>query len=86
MSSLQWTQASNLGTPVYSAPEMLSGEEDGHVARASRSTDIYALGLLMYEVLTRRKPYEGIQNIGQLAIKVGYLVRYDIALYLQRSL
>jgi serine/threonine-protein kinase len=41
-----------LGTTLYMAPEYLSKGE------VSRSTDIYALGVLLYEMLTTRKPFE----------------------------
>ncbi len=38
-------------TPVFAAPEQLRGEP------TSTATDIYALGLLLYELLTGRRPY-----------------------------
>lgn len=41
------------GTPLYMAPEQLRGEE------ASVRSDIYALGLLMYELMTGARPHEG---------------------------
>ena len=49
------------GTPIYSAPEMMK-EEDGGVVCANRSSDAYALAIIMHEVLTRKKPFEDVKN------------------------
>lgn len=43
-----------LGTPVYLAPEISRGEE------ATRRSDLYAMGVILYRLLTGRLPYEGI--------------------------
>ena len=56
------------GTPVYCAPEMLY-EDSGLVSKASRSTDMYAFALLAYEVLSRTRPFEGL-DLGALTMKV----------------
>ncbi len=41
-----------LGTPLYVAPEVVTGTE------SSSLSDIYAMGLVFYELLTGRQPYE----------------------------
>ena len=44
---------SQIGTPGYMAPEQYSGDGVDHRA------DIYACGVLLYRMLTGRKPFEG---------------------------
>jgi len=43
------------GTPAYLAPELLKG------GRASVQADIYAVGLLLYEIFTGRRAYEATE-------------------------
>ncbi len=52
---------STLGTPVYMAPEQF----DLSMGEVSARTDIYALGLIIYEALIGRVPFreDGIMNI-----------------------
>ena len=51
-----------IGTPAYMAPEQLAGE-----AAADHRVDIYALGLLAYELLNGKSPFAGVSPQRMLA-------------------
>lgn len=48
------------GTPLWMAPELLRKE-----CHNSSATDVYAFGVLLYEVYSRRNPYEG-ENVKEV--------------------
>jgi len=56
-----------LGTPQYISPEQLEGRP------ADKRSDIFSLGVVLYEILTKRKPFQG-ENISSLMYRV---LNYD---------
>ena len=53
-------------TLLYSAPEQIDDDEYG---KTDKRTDIYQLGLLLYELLTGKLPYEG-NSPTQISLKI----------------
>jgi serine/threonine-protein kinase len=56
-----------LGTPDYMSPEQIQGE------RGDARSDLYSLGIMLYEFLTDRVPFEGDN---WLAVMQGHLQRH----------
>jgi tRNA A-37 threonylcarbamoyl transferase component Bud32/tetratricopeptide (TPR) repeat protein len=54
-----------LGTPNYMAPEQIQGKEVDHRA------DLFALGVVLYEMLTRHKPFQG-ENLTVVSHRIVY--------------
>jgi eukaryotic-like serine/threonine-protein kinase len=51
-----------MGTPSYMSPE----QAEGHVKNVGPKTDIWALGVLLYEGITGRRPFQGRTSIQTL--------------------
>jgi phage shock protein PspC (stress-responsive transcriptional regulator) len=54
-------QTESVGTVHYMAPEIVNG-------KYGKEIDIYALGIIFYEMLTGRVPYEG-ESVGEVLMK-----------------
>jgi serine/threonine protein kinase len=59
------TQPLNIGSPAYMSPEQISGQTLTH------NTDMYCLGVVLYELLTGKRPFLA-DNIAQLIREILY--------------
>jgi eukaryotic-like serine/threonine-protein kinase len=55
-----------MGSPPYMSPESLKSSKN-----ANARSDIWALGVILYELVTGQLPFEG-EGVGELALKVHY--------------
>ena len=60
-----------LGTPAYMAPELLAGQP------ASPASDTYALGVMLFEMLTAERPHQA-SSLGQLLRAIASAPAVDI--------
>ena len=56
--SQSMTMTNNIGTPLYMAPEILSG-----VGHYSQKADVYSYGILMVSLWNQKPPYSEMENV-----------------------
>jgi NIMA (never in mitosis gene a)-related kinase len=53
-----------IGTPIYVSPEVMRGESYGF------STDVYSLGIMMWEIVEQKEPYEHLTDSSAVMFSV----------------
>lgn len=59
--TLSLTGSSSMGTPAYMSPEQIRNDEN-----LDHRTDIYALGVILFELLTGKRPFAGETILEQI--------------------
>lgn len=68
-----------IGTPQYSAPEQILREKTGAV-QINASTDIYALGITYYELLTGKNPFQSEVEADVLTRQIRDAIPFDYSI------
>jgi serine/threonine-protein kinase len=68
-----------IGTPQYAAPEQILREKTGNV-QINAATDIYALGVTFYELLSGKNPYECESEVDTLTRQLKEPLPYSDAI------
>ncbi len=63
----KFSQYGFIGTPQYSAPEQIKRDENASSGQINATTDIYALGITFYELLTGNNPFDASTEADTLA-------------------
>ena len=54
------------GTPKWEAPEVLTGKRKDNKSRYSKEADVYSYGMLLYEMVSGKQPFEDVHDIFEL--------------------